>query len=148
MMICEAFPTFCFTYHPKYKNKGDTKMKLTFKEPVIFVVDGVMIKITKSTNIQFEIEEPLTAKSLVNNEKNSMTNQSSLIASTNARTYSTKKPRVKVRVIEKPTQKIYNFNSKYEASEFMGFHKTYINTMTRDNKFENERYQWYFLNNL
>lgn len=118
-------------------------MKLTFKEPVIFIVDGVMIKITKSTNIQFEIEEPLEAKATkpVLVSSNTIKNNSEL-------NFPAKKPRVKVRVIEKPTQKIYNFNSKYEASEFMGFHKTYINTMTRENKFENERYQWYFLNNL
>lgn len=123
-------------------------MKLTFKEPVIFIVDGVMIKITKNTNIEFVIEEPVENKSAIINEQNIMTNKSNLFSNTITKNYSNKKPRVKVRVIEKPTQKIYNFNSKYEASEFMGFHKTYINTMTRENKFENERYQWYFLNNL
>lgn len=123
-------------------------MKLTFKEPVIFVVDGVMIKINKSTNIQFELEETGTGKFTASNEENFITTKSGLATTATKHIYPTKKPRVKVRVIEKPTQKIYNFNSKYEASEFMGFHKTYINTMTRDNKFENERYQWYFLNDL
>jgi hypothetical protein len=142
-MICEAFPTFCFTYHPNYKNKGDTKMKLTFKEPVVLVVEGVVIKITDNTTIEFEIEKQTAARPAITNEKNYVTNKVSLTDDMTA-----KKPRVKVRLIEKPTQRIYNFDSKYVASEFMGFHKTYINTMTRDNKFENERYQWYFLNNL
>jgi hypothetical protein len=127
-------------------------MKLTFKEPVIFVVDGVMIKITKSTKIEFEIEESAVTKNIASIKETSVTSSPNILVTSTQSSSSEKNlsahKRVKVRVIEKPTQRIYNFNSKYEASEFMGFHKTYINTMTRDNKFENERYQWYFLNNL
>jgi len=127
-------------------------MKLTFKEPVIFVVDGVMIKITKSTKIEFEIEESVVTKNIASIKETSVTSSPNILVTSTQNSSSEKNlsahKRVKVRVIEKPTQRIYNFNSKYEASEFMGFHKTYINTMTRDNKFENERYQWYFLNNL
>jgi hypothetical protein len=127
-------------------------MKLTFKEPVVFVVDGVMIKITKSTKIEFEIEESVVTKNIASIKETSVTSSPNILVTSTQSSSSEKNlsahKRVKVRVIEKPTQRIYNFNSKYEASEFMGFHKTYINTMTRDNKFENERYQWYFLNNL